>query len=147
MGVTPSNSHILLRITPHRFLFKSLPPLFLKSSCNNGIFFPFPIITNSLSFLRPVTNSCKTSVLIFLIMKIERLYYLYLSSSSNALNVEKLNALILANIFPVIYFTNTSVTIISGHQEVKLFFSEEILCLTFLTKSLISEYVWTRKIT
>ena len=104
MGVTPSNSHILLRITPHRFLFKSLPPLFLKSSCNNGIFFPFPIITNSLSFLRPVTNSCKTSVLIFLIMKIERLYYLYLSSSSNALNVEKLNALILANIFPVIYF-------------------------------------------
>lgn len=71
-----------------------------------------------------------------MIMKIERLYYPYHSSSSSALNVEKLIALIFANIFPVIYFTNTNVTTISGNEEVKLFFffSEEILCLTFLTK-------------
>lgn len=54
-------------------------------------------------------------------MKTERLYYPYHSSSSSALDVEKLIALLLANIFPVIYFTNTSVTIISGNEEVKLF--------------------------
>lgn len=57
-----------------------------------------------------------------MIMKIERLYYPYHSSSSSALNVEKLIALIFANIFPVIYFTNTNVTTISGNEEVKLFF-------------------------
>lgn len=79
METTPSNSLILLRFTQDSLMVRLLPPLnrwyFLLPSCS-GIFF----------FL--LETSCTTVMLIFLIMKIERQYYLHLRSSSNALNVE-----------------------------------------------------------
>lgn len=97
MGVTPRN-RVLLRLIPHRLLFESLPPPPLKVFLHWWHLLSLPIVTNSFSSLRSVTNDVKL-VLIFMIMKIERLYYPYHSSSSSALNVEKLIALILLTSF------------------------------------------------